>query len=176
MPAVKRTSSMMTPGGAPGRYRKNRRVSRPYTTLGRIGGKVAPSQTTLAKSGGPFTGRKYMTFLYENALTRVLPASVLSVLHCCPNSLYDFDKTGSSFGNKQPLYYDTMLTVSGPYKAYQVISWKTTYTIVNNSAVPITVFAIPPISATGEIDSIAEADNFPGVKRLFLTMENQKFI
>jgi len=48
-------------------------------------------------------------------------------------------------------------------------SWKTTYTIINTGAVPVTVFAMPPISGTSEIDSVAEADNFPGVKRLYLT-------
>lgn len=138
--------------------------------LGKITGRVRPSETTLAKAVGPFQNKKFMTFLYENALTRIAPGVPTFTVSCQPNSLFDFDKTSLAYlGNKQPLYYDTMLTASGPYKSYQVISWKTTYTIVNQTAVPITVFALPPIAATNEIDSAAEADNFPGVKRVELS-------
>lgn len=172
MPAVKR--SLSTQGGGPRKlkYNKGRRrmAKEGSTSLGKITGKVAPGSTTLSRAKGPFSGKKFMTFLYENALTKVNPASPLSTLPVMCNSLYDFDKTTlASFGNKQPLYMDTVLTASGPYKAYQVISWKTTYTIVNTTAVPITVWAIPPVAATNEIDSVAEADNFPGVKKLYLS-------
>lgn len=154
------------------RRTKKRRTVKPRVsnTLGRITGRINPSATTLSRAAGPFQGKKYMTFLYENALTRVAPGATLQSLSVMLNSLFDFDKTSLAyFGNKQPLYYDTMLTASGPYKSYQVISWKTTFTIVNNNAVPIQVWVYPPIAATSEIDSIAEADNFPGVKKLYLT-------
>jgi len=30
--------------------------------LGRITGKVAPSSTTLSRAGGPFSGKKFVTF------------------------------------------------------------------------------------------------------------------
>lgn len=63
-----------------------------------------------------------------------------------------------------------MLGAFGPYKAYRVISWKTTYTILNNTATcPVTVWAIPPVAAAAEVDSASEADNMPGVKRVYLT-------
>jgi len=42
-----------------------------------------------------------------------------------PNDMYDYDNTGEA-GNKQPLYYDALLSASGPYKQYKTISWKTT--------------------------------------------------
>lgn len=173
MPGVKRSSSTMG-GGAPTKSRfsgtKKRKMSKPGTNLGRITGKISPGSTTLSKAPGPFQGRKYMTFLYENALTRSAPGVPSTTLNVQLNSVYDFDKTSlATFGNKQPLYYDTLLTASGPYKSYQVISWKTKFTIVNNTAVPITIWLIPPILATNEIDSVAEADNFPGVKKLYLT-------
>jgi len=73
-----------------------------------------------------------------------------------------------TFGNKQPLYFDTLFTASGPYKQYKVHSWKATWTFVNTSATPQSIWVIPPIAAAAEIDSAAEADNFPGVKRLYL--------
>lgn len=129
------------------------------------------TKTTLqSKPDGPFPRSKTVSLVYENALTSVAPAAAFVALGTKPNSAYDYDNSsGAAFGNKQPLYYDTLLTASGPYRNYKVNSWKTTYTIVNTAATPITVFAMPPISATTEIDSVAEADNFPGVKRLYLT-------
>lgn len=133
--------------------------------------KARASKTTLQRMpDGPFPRSKTVQLVYENALTTVAPAATFVALSTKPNSAYDYDNSsGAAFGNKQPLYYDTLLSVSGPYKNYKVNSWKTTYTIINDSATPCTVFAMPPISATSEVDSVAEADNFPGVKRLYLT-------
>lgn len=166
MPAVKRSrSTSVTPKRL---YKKPKKA--PNTNLGKITGRIAPSSTTLARAPGPFQGKKFTTFLYENELTAITGATNLLVCSVASNSLFDFDKHGGScFGNKQPLYYDALLSASGPYKVYKVISWKTTYTLVNTSNVPVTIWALPPIAATAEIDSAAEADNFPGVKRLYLT-------
>jgi len=165
MPAVKRSSSMLTPGGSQS-FKKRKTTRR--NIVGNIGGRVRASATTLARSKGPFAATKFMTFLYENELTAMTGAAVTTAMSVMANSLFDFDKNGN-FGNKQPLYYDTLLTASGPYKQYKVISWKTTYTIMNQSvSTPITVWAIPPVSAASEIDSAAEADNFPGCKSLYL--------
>jgi len=43
----------------------------PQFGVRRITGKVAPSSTTLSRAGGPFSGKKFVTFLYENALSKV---------------------------------------------------------------------------------------------------------
>ena len=91
------------------------------STLGRIAGKVAPSQTTLSRAIGPFAERKMVTFEYKNAATTVSSANLLQ-LSVLLNSVYDFDKSsGNYFGNKQSLYYDQLLSASGPYKNYKVI-------------------------------------------------------
>jgi len=165
--SLKRTRS--TPGSGPykkARMEKTRKVS---TTLGRIAGKISPSTTTLARAIGPFSERKYVTFEYKNAATSVGSANLLQ-LSALLNSVYDFDKSsGNYFGNKQPLYYDQLLSASGPYKNYKVISWVTTYTIMNTGNIPLMCYGLPPTSATAEIDSVAEADNFPGVETLILT-------
>lgn len=165
---MKRTSSELPTLKRTKRIRKAPRQSN--QVLGRLTGVVRPSGTTLAQYPGPFTGVKKVTFIYENELTVVGGASNLLTAAIACNSLFDVDKSGSScFGNKQPLYYDTLLTVSGPYRQYKVISWKTTYTILNKSTTcPITVWALPPHTSTAELDSAAEADNWPGVKRLYL--------
>lgn len=163
---VERTSTSTTAGGAPA---KKRKTAIGGDVLGRITGKIPASSTTLSRAPGPFSGRKYVTFLYENALTRVGGATNVLNVTTKPNDMYDYDNSGDA-GNKQPLYYDTLMTASGPYRQYKVISWKTTYYFVNNTTgVPIDIFISPPIAATAEFDSLAEADNFPGVKRLRLT-------
>lgn len=168
MPGTKRSYSSYA-GPAGGENAKKRKMQVKKNVVGNIGGRVSASNTTLAKAKGPFAATKYMTFVYENELTAI-PSATAQSLPVMANSLYDFDQTsGNTFGNKQPLYMDSLLTSSGPYKQYRVISWKTTYTVFNlSTSTPITVWAIPPVSATAEIDSAAEADNFPGSKSLYL--------
>lgn len=165
----KRSRSSGPSGGGPIKKAKISKARKGSSTLGRIAGKVSPGNTTLARSIGPFAERKFVTLEYKNAATTVGSANFLS-LPVALNSAYDFDKTsGNYFGNKQPLYYDTLLTSSGPYKTYKVISWTTTYTIMNTGNIPLQVWALPPTGATAEIDSAAEADNFPGVQAMVLT-------
>lgn len=96
--------------------------------------------------------------------------SYYNAFHAYPTSLYDYDYSGA-IGNKQPLYYDTLLTSTGPYLYYRVKSWKTVITVVNLSTVPVVVFA-GQSSITGsvsELDQPTEMQNFPGVKKEFLT-------
>jgi len=81
--------------------------------LGRITGKVAPSSTTLSRAGGPFSGKKFVTFLYENALSKVSGGTNVVTVQVKPNDMYDYDNTGEA-GNKQPLYYDALLSASVP--------------------------------------------------------------
>lgn len=146
-----------------------KKATKKVDTLGRVSGKIAPSKTTLSLASGPFAGKKYMTFIYENELTQLSTAAAFTHAQVMSNSLYDFDKNGV-FGNKQPLYFDTLVTAAGPYRQYKVISWKTTYTVYNASvAYPVTAFALPPHGDTSDLNSAAEVDNWPGVKRLFLT-------
>lgn len=141
--------------------------------LGRITGRIGPGMTTLAKAGGPFQGTKYVTLLYENGLTAMANNATYFSANIVCNGAFDVDNNlGNYFGNKQPLYFDSLLSASGPYKQYKVISWKTKYTLINQTAVPINVYALPPISAGSEIDSVAEAENFPGVTKRYLTAKD----
>lgn len=138
--------------------------------LGKIGGSyVPPSRTTLANAQGPFANKKFVTFLYENSSTGYAPGAATGNLSYVCNDMYDFDKSASILGNKQPLYYDSLLSASGPYKAYKVISWKTTFTFTNDAAVPLNVWVAPALTAAVELDSVVEADNYPGIKKLTLS-------
>lgn len=132
-------------------------------------GRIPANKTDLALQKGPFPPRKFVSLEYLNELTVLGGATNFTAVSVGCNDAYDFDKNGV-FGNKQPLYFDALLSASGPYKNYKVHSWETTYTIVNaTTTVPITVWAVPGTITASEIDSAAEADNYPGVKVLYLT-------
>jgi len=172
MPAMKRTSSIFSISPAKPKYAKRTKTSRIPRPVNFHTGRVIPSATTLAHAAGPYKNKKFVTFEYLNQLTVIPGAANLLTASVLCNSLFDFDKNGC-FGNKQPLYYDTMCSSTGPYKQYKVISWTTTYTLVNaSSSNPVTIWAIPPVAAASEIDAAAEADNFPGVKCLYLTPQS----
>ena len=139
---------------------------------GVIGRPVLPSQTTLAKAEGPFQNAKYLTFLYENALQQIAGASNVLVTSIKANDAYDVDSS-NDFGNKQPLYWDVLMSASGPYRTCKVNSWRTTYTFINNNdSTPVQVWIGAPTSSSADMDSAAEADNWPGVKRLYLTTKS----
>lgn len=176
---MKRYFSLIKNKGTGGKYGKrmqavwDRRIikAKRRKTAKSATGKI----TTLSTHpDGPFPRSLNTTLVYENALTAMGSGTGgLLTLGTKPNSAFDFDNSsGAVFGNKQPLYYDVLLSASGPYKNYKVNSWKTTYYVVNMGTAPITVWALPPISATSEIDSAAEADNFPGVIRMYLTAKD----
>lgn len=158
---MKRTYSKTetTVGGTPGRksYKKRKVMKSKKTTM------------QLLSKQSPFPRFKKSVLLYENAFTYTAASATASWLHAC-NDMYDFDRTSGNFwGNKQPLFYDNLLTVSGPYKEFYVPSWTTTYFIANETNVAVDVFVLPPHIGSSELDSKAEADNFPGVKHEHLT-------
>jgi len=157
-----------TSGSSTKAFKKAKVSQNRSSVLGNLGGsKVSPSQTTLARAPGPFLGRKYVDFIYENGLTKLGGATTFVPVQIVCNSAYDVDN-GGYLGNKQPLYYDKLLTAAGPYLQYKVVSWKTTWTIVNTQAVPLNVF-VHGAHALTDFNTVVEAENFPGTKRLYLT-------
>ena len=66
-------------------------------------------------------------------------------------------------GNKQPTFFDAILSSTGPYKNYYVESWETTWTVVNMTSVPVRMYVAPALNVSTEVDSQTEAENFPGV-------------
>lgn len=161
-PYYRRTTGMKRPGGS----------SQIDTTNINNTGRVPSSKTDLALFPSPFPPKKWVNFEYTSPLTAYAPGGATASLACKPSDLYDFDGTaGGTFGNKQPLYYDALMTGTGPYRQFKVWSWVITYTIVNNAIAPLTVYAFPSISAASELDLASEMDNFPGVKKLFLTSD-----
>jgi len=71
-------------------------------------------------------------------------------------------------GNKQPLYYDQLISSTGPYKQFMVKSWSTEFTVINRGTAPITMWLTPPQTTTLEADTVNEVDNMPGVVKAFV--------
>lgn len=178
MPAMKRSYSSRR-----GQYKKKGSFKRPAksslrrtdtstidTTNTNNSGRVNSRSTDLSLFPSPFPPKKWVNFEYTSPLTAYAVANATGSISCKPSDLYDFDASGGNvFGNKQPLYYDTLLTGTGPYRQFKVWSWVITYTIVNNANAAITVYGLPTIASAGELDIASEFDNYPGVKKLFLT-------
>lgn len=82
------------------------------------------------------------------------------------NSLYDFDND-NVLDNKQPLYFDTLVTATGPYRSAKCDSWSSRITVINNSTDPLQFYWCQADSIA-EIDSNIEIQNRPGVQRLLL--------
>lgn len=132
---------------------------------------VDPFKTTLSRAIGPFTGKKFVELIYWQTPLLQTTTAGGSFLEVRPNSAFDYDVTGN-LGNKQPMFYDSLMTASGPYKSYKVISWKTTWTFINASTLGVNIWVSPPVLASSECDSVAEAEEFPGVKKITLTAES----
>lgn len=121
-----------------------------------------PTTGALLSRSLPFPISKKTTMLYTYGYA-VTASAALDYFSVAPNDMYDFDRTTlGKLGNKQPLFFDAMLSSTGPYKQYYVSKWKTTWTILNETARPVRAFAIGAIAVATEFDSLAEAENFPG--------------
>ena len=86
------------------------------------------------------------------------------------NSLFDFDFE-NRFNDKQPLYFDTLLTATGPYRQYKVNAWKTTFKIVNMDATRALAiyYDSGAVNNGTDADTYSEMKNRPGVISRILT-------
>jgi len=158
-----RTGSLKRPSDAPVKAKRPTKRFKPvYKT-----GKVAASKTSLSLYPSPFPRVKYVSFDYSNGLNLRIPVSNTDVASFAPNDVFDFDRTTGFLGNKQPLFYDTLLGVNGPYKYFKVLSWVTEFTVINRGTAPITLWLTNAPNAS-DIDTVAEVDNLPGVIKKFV--------
>lgn len=86
------------------------------------------------------------------------------------NGMFDYD-VDNILGNKQPLYFDELVTADGPYKNYKVSKWVTKIQVINDSPDPLMVYWAQS-SATVETDSLIEVQNRPNVRELILTQKD----
>lgn len=120
--------------------------------------------------GQPFPKVMNTTLVYKNSSTNLASSGLLpyQAVTWANNNMYDFD-TSNVLGNKQPLYYDQLLSVDGPYKNYKVNGWKTTIKLINLSDRPLFVFFEPSTFSYFEADTPIEIENRKGVQERLLT-------
>lgn len=140
-----------------------RKVVRKVKAPKRYAKKYAP------KSNIPFPLTRNCTLLYKNTSATLTPGAVYGSQRFRLNDCYDFDYD-NNFGNKQPLYFDNLIDVAGPYRSFRVNAWKIRFNIVNTSSIPITVYWHNGfLNSVNEADTSAEMQNMPRVKSLQLT-------
>lgn len=107
------------------------------------------------------------TLRYNSNMFSVNPAAASTHFHLVLNGMYDFDYS-NVLENKQPLFYDELLTADGPYRNYAVREWNTTIEIINDSPDPLLVYFAQSV-ATTETDSLTEIQNRQNVREVILT-------
>ncbi len=94
----------------------------------------------------PFPSRRRTVFRYTDDRALAEAAAGAGVAHAYRlNSLYDPDYTG--LGN-QPMYFDQLVTSSGPYTKYRVFNTRVKVGFINYSSNPVVVGVYPSPSPT----------------------------
>lgn len=122
---------------------------------------------------GPFPIRMNTQLVYKNPSTTIVSSGVTNFNYCqfALNSMFDLDQT-NVIGNKQPLFYDQLLSITGPYRNYKVNAWKTTIRLINLSDKAMYVYYDPCAALLTEADSALEMENRRGVQSFTLTAQN----
>jgi len=155
---MKRTSSQIVAGGSKpkkAKVTKKRVYKKPFVT---------PDIYTPSTR---FPDVLKTTLRYDSNLIRVTSAITNPVYGTFRlNSPYDFDYD-NLFDNKQPLYFDTLVTSTGPFKQFKCVSWKTRLTVINASSEPLN-FWWGQSDTISEIDTVTELQNRPLVTRVMV--------
>ena len=130
-------------------------------------GKGTPEMYTKAQV---FPDVMNTTLRYNSNMVAVDVAAASTYYSFALNGMFDFD-FDNVLGNKQPLYFDELVTNDGPYKNYKVGSWKTKIEIINDSTDPLLVYWAQG-SAVTEMDTLVEVQNRPNVRELILTQRD----
>jgi len=163
--------------GKKAKYRKPakaRGARKTVTTVSRTTTKSRRSRRSrMARSLGPFPIRMNTALVYKAPSTTITSGGILnySALTIDLNNMFDFDYN-NVFGNKQPLFYDQLLSVDGPYKNYKVNAWKTTIRFINLSDKALYVHYDPCVGSITDSDSPIEIQNRRGVQSFLLTAQN----
>lgn len=124
---------------------------------------------------GPFPKIMHTQLVYQGNMVQDISTGVgnsYSYTQWRPNDLFDFDYT-NNFGNKQPLFYDQLLSSTGPYKRFLVNAWKTTLTVFNLSDKGLEVFVDTNTMNTFlDTDTLGEIANRRGVIKRVITAQN----
>lgn len=122
---------------------------------------------------GPFPKIMNTTLVYKNPSTNITSNGFSSFTYCqfALNSMFDLDQT-NVIGNKQPLFYDQLLSIDGPYRNYRVNACKTTIRFINLSDKALFLYYDPCAAGLTEADSALEMENRRGVQCFTLTAQS----
>lgn len=122
---------------------------------------------------GPFPIRMNTSLVYKAPSTTIPSGGILSyaAMTLDLNNMFDFDYN-NVLGNKQPLFYDQLLSSTGPYKNYKVNAWKTTIRFINLSDKALYVYYDPCTGSIADSDTPIEIENRRGVQTFMLTGQN----
>lgn len=121
----------------------------------------------------PFPKVRPVMLVYKQPSTpitsNVINGTILTRFRC--TSLYDLD-VDNQYLDKQPLFYDQLLSVTGPYKGYKVNAWKTTITVTNLTDRALQVyFDQGTFNSITETDTVSELQNRQGVINKLITAQ-----
>lgn len=147
-------------------------TTEPTTKIRRLVSSYRGLAKRKSTAGSIFPMKRHCSFLYKNPSTTITTAGVNAFyavrIRC--NSLFDVD-FDNLFGDKQPLYYDSLLSGTGPYRNYKVNAWKTIIKIVNLETTRTLMAYFDPgsLAGSGEADTATEIRNRAYVQSKILT-------
>lgn len=120
---------------------------------------------------GPFPQKMATTLMYRSVPVNATGSAVTGTYaySCALNNPFDFD-VSNILGNKQPLFWDTLMNSTGPYQQYEARSWRTVVTVINLGAEALAVYwnGRGSVISSSEDDSLAEVTNRPYTQQRFL--------
>lgn len=170
---VKRTISQVTVSQANGPYKRRRYVAKKAKK--RSGPSTRKQIATISKEPFPSEWRTSLT--WDPACLLLAPGAQNGAAYCSLNNLYDPDAAGNWFSNGQPLFFDQILSATGPYQKFRVNGWKAKIVLCNAStagggssgAVAVDCIVNQGAVSTTDIDTYTELASTPGRRRVFLS-------
>lgn len=122
----------------------------------------------------PFPPVMKTTMSYPVTSALYAPAASSGVTLVALNDIYDFD-VSNNLGNTQPLFYDQVLSATGPYTKYRVTAWRVKFTIDNFSqftsgtnACALDVGLAQGSTISTDVDTWTELQSSPNLQRRLL--------
>lgn len=156
--------------------RKTRRAPRKKPTgrrVTRVNRRRTRRAPRVPRAFGPFPRVMRTQLVYKNPSTNITSSGINSFnyMNLGLNNCYDFDTT-NVLGNKQPLFFDQLCSLIGPYKNYKVNAWRTTIRFINLSDKPMFLYYDPSSTDLTQADSALEIENRRGVQTFMLTAQS----
>lgn len=151
-------------------YRRKKPVRRAY----RKKRTYKKSFKKVPKTLGPFPRTMNTTMIYKQPSAVITSNGINSFKYVRfnANGMFDYDYD-NLVSNKQPLYFDQLLSIDGPYRQYRVNAFKTRIKFINLSDKALNVYWSPAtVNNYTDNDTVVEMQNFKGVSYKQLTAQN----